>query len=279
MKQETKSRSMEVLFKWIMFTAAITGMAMVAGFWPVQGNIPFIVIPSILVLVLGKPVFFERMKLWTLVIMRVLIVFVVFNMFDGQRYVNIILWMLVINILEATFTDLLKHKQILNAISGFALAIGVFALSGVWVSDAPVGMYYLTNGATFAITLMYVIAYTLWNWIFVSYEFSTSVSLMHVGFLLAPIIGSIINSWLGALGGIGFWLLLRANSLAIGGWMQIGNKAWFEQEYHLDWFEKFINWTHKKSVQTVFMIINVGLIVALMIMANGAGKIAFPKIF
>lgn len=56
----------EVLFKWIMFTAAITGMAIISAFYPIQGNVPLIVIPSILVLVFAKPVFFERLKLMTL---------------------------------------------------------------------------------------------------------------------------------------------------------------------------------------------------------------------
>ncbi len=281
MEQSSATKSnltVEVFIKWLMFTAAISGMGLAASFWPIQGNIPLIVIPSILVLILGKPVFFEKLKLSTLVIIRVLIVVVALGFFPPQLYVNIALWMLVVNILEAAFTDLLRHKQIFNAISGFAVAIGVFALSGLWISDGTVGMYYLATGATVTITILYILVYTLWNWIFVSYEFSPSVALMHVGFLLAPIIGVLTTSWLGALGGVGMWLILRANTLSIGGWMQIANKSWFEREYRLDSFAKFVDWTHKKSVQIVFMIVNVSIVVTLMVLAAQHSAIALPGI-
>ena len=87
---------------------------------------------------------------------------------------------------------------------------------------------------------MYAIAYTIWNWIFVSNEFSDSVALMHVGFLSAPLLGCLFTSGMGVFGGLGMWLLLRANSLAIGGWMQIGAKDWFEREFANARFSKFV---------------------------------------
>ncbi len=271
--------NVEVLIKWFMFTSAITGLGIVAAFWPVKANVPFIVIPSILVLLFAKPVFFEKLKLTTLVIIRLLIIVVALGFFDGQLYVNIVLWMLVVNILEATFTDLILHKQYYNAVSGFLVAIGVFALSGTWVSSGVMHNYYLANGATTTITILYVIAYTLWNIIFVSYEFRPSVTLMHFGVLSAPIFGSIINGWLGALGGVGLWLILRANTLSIAGWMQIGNKAWFEKEYYLPWMERLIKWSHKKSVQIVFMCINIILMMIVLIMAYQTGSFVLPTLF
>lgn len=87
----TTQEKVNILIKWIMFTAAITGMALLAAFYPVKGNIPLIVIPSLLVLFLGKPVFFEKLKLTTLVVIRILIVFAALNIFPRQLYVNIIL--------------------------------------------------------------------------------------------------------------------------------------------------------------------------------------------
>jgi len=251
---------MELFAKWLMFTAAILFMAIMAMFYPVEANIPLIVIPSILVLIFAKPVFFEKMKLTTLVIMRIIIVFAAFRLFNPQIYVDVILLMLIINILEATFTDLLKHKKYFNAISGFALALGVIALKGSWAYGAPIGNYYLVYGPTFAVTFCYVIAYTLWNWIFVTDEFSPSVSLMHVGFLTAPIFGCLATLGLGAFGGFGMWLLLRANTLSIGGWLQISSKGWFEKEFYSPKFAAFIAWTHKSVPQIIFMVINLALI-------------------
>mgnify|MGYP003391159735 CR=1 FL=1 len=72
---QIKNKGSEVFFKWIMFTAAITGMAIISAFYPIHANIPLVVIPSILVLIFAKPVFFEKLKLITLLTMRILNVF------------------------------------------------------------------------------------------------------------------------------------------------------------------------------------------------------------
>ncbi|MGB4984462.1 MAG: hypothetical protein WBO70_01630 [Erysipelotrichaceae bacterium] len=255
-----KNNKVEVLFKWIMFTAAICGMGLISGFYPIQANIPLIVIPSIMVLLFSKPVFFEKLKLTTLLTMRIVIIFAALNFFNPQIYVDIILLMLIINILEATFTDIFRYKKYLNGISGIALALGVIGLRGAWAIGAPFGSFYLVGGATLVASLAYIVAYTIWNWVFVTNEFSDSVALMHVGFLLAPIIGCVCTLGLGAYGGFGMWLLLRANTLAIGGWLQIGAKQWFEKEFASEGFSKFVNFTKQTNVQVVLMIINVALI-------------------
>lgn len=274
---ETKKANtrVEIIVKWVMFTAAITGMAILAGFFPVYGNVPLIVIPSILVLLFSKPVFFERMKLTTLLVMRILVVFAALRFFNPQVYVDFIMLALIVNILEATFTDLVRYKKYYNAISGFAVALGVITLRGLWQNDTPFGNYYLTRGALPAITIMYAIAYTIWNWIFVTNEFSSSVALMHVGFLSAPLIGSVCTMGLGEYGGIGMWLLLRANSLAIGGWMQIAAKSWFENEFFNERFDRFVKWTKGRNVQIICMLINLALIAACIILMMQNGGITY----
>jgi hypothetical protein len=266
---------MELFAKWLMFTAAILFMAIMSLFYPIWANVPLIVIPSILVLIFAKPVFFEKMKLATLVVARLAIVFAALRLFNPQVFVDFMLLMLIINILEATFTDLLKHKKYFNAISGFALAAGVISLKGAWAYGAPIGDYYLVTGPTLAVTLCYVFAYTLWNWIFVSDEFSPSVALMHVGFLSAPILGCLSTLGLGAFGGFGMWLMLRSNSLAIGGWLQISCKGWFEKEFYSPKFAAFIAWTHKTAPQIVFMIINLALIATCIAIAASMGAISY----
>ena len=49
------------------------------------------------------------------------------------------------------------------------------------------------------------------------------------------------------------WLLLRANTLSIGGWLQISSKGWFEKEFYSPKFVAFIAWTHKRVPQIIFM--------------------------
>lgn len=281
---EKKKPNIDIFEKWIMFTAAITGMAILSAFYPVWGNIPLIVLPSIFVLVFSKPVFFEKMKLTTLVTMRIVTVFAALRFFNPEAYVDMILLALIVNILEATFTDLLKAKKICNAISGFALAAAVATLDGHWFVEGALiegTDYYTVTGVKVAVTICFILAYTLWNWIFVSNEFSDSVALMHVGFLSAPIIGSICTLGLGSFGGFGMWLLLRANSLAIGGWLQIGAKDWFEVQYADSKFSKFVAWTKKPSSQVVFMIINLALIAACFIITfqNGGLHYELPEFF
>ncbi len=265
----------DVLIKWIMFTAAILGMAIFSAFYPIWGNVPMIVVPSILVLIFAKPVFFERLKLTTLLTMRVLIVFAALRLFNPQVYVDLIMLALIVNILEATLTDLLRYKKYFNAVSGFAVAVGVAALRGLWQWEAPFGDYYLTRGVIPAVTLMYAIAYTIWNWIFVTNEFSDSVALMHVGFLSAPLLGCLFTMGMGVYGGLGMWLLLRANSLAIGGWMQIGAKDWFEREFRSERFSRFVAWTKKRNVQIAAMLINLVLIGACIVITMMHGGVGF----
>ena len=270
-----KTGKADILIKWIMFTAAITGLALLAAFYPIAGNVPIIVIPSVLVLILAKPVFFERMKLMTLLFMRIVIIFAALLLFNPQVYVDVIMLMLIVNILEATFTDLLRYKRYYNAVTGFVLAFAVISLRGLWQWDAPFGKYYLAEGVVPAVTVCYIIAYTIWNWIFVTNEFSPSVALMHVGFLLAPILGCIVTKDMGVFGGLGMWLVMRGGSLAIGGWMQIGAKDWFEREFASPKFSAFVAWTKKQNVQLVLMLINLVLLGYCIYMTFATGGIRF----
>lgn len=244
-----KEKGLQQFIIWFMFTACVLGVSMLTSYQPILGNIPLNVIPALLVLIYLKPVFFEKLKLSTLVIMRTLIVLAVLNIIPGQTYVNIVLIFLIINILEATITDF-KHKQYYNFITGLVLAASVFLLKGVWE-----GGIYSANAYTVTATIVWIIAYTLWNWIFVTGEFSPAISLMHVGILLAPIVGSIITK------SPGMWLLLRANTLTFGGILQISNKEYFEKSFENDKFSNFIDFTHRKNVQISFMAVNLLLLV------------------
>ena len=276
---DEKQKRVDIVIRWIMFTASICGMGLAAALFPIEGNVPLIVIPSILVLLFSKPVFFERLKLTTLVVMRILIVFAALNLFSKQLYVNAILIMLMVNILEATLTDIFRYKKYINGISGIVLTVAVCALSGVWSEAATVGDFYIVGGAGLAASLCYIVAYTIWNWIFVTNEFSSSVALMHVGFLSAPIIGCILTLWMGPAAGFGMWLLLRANTLAIGGWMQIAAKSWFEKEFFSPNFDKFVKWTKKTNVQVVLMIINLILLGYCIYASVSAGTFTLPNLF
>ncbi|MEG0978412.1 MAG: hypothetical protein RSC30_01315 [Oscillospiraceae bacterium] len=235
----------------VILTVLFAGLAMLTSYNPVWANIPINVIIPIVVLIKLKTVFFEKLKLSTLVVMRLLVVFAALNILDGQFYVKIVLIFLVINILEATLTDL-KKKKYWNVVSGIALAVSIFWMNGTWLDE---GKYYVA-GYTALGTVLWWIAYTIWNWFFVTNEFSPSIAKYHIGVLISPIIGVIATM------NPGLWLIFRANSLTIAGFIQIAKKDTWEEALKDDRFSKFVASTQKAGVQIVFMVINVALIVA-----------------
>ncbi|MEG1017740.1 MAG: hypothetical protein RSE36_08015, partial [Oscillospiraceae bacterium] len=215
----------------LILTSAFTLTAMLASAQPILVNIVVNVVLPISILIFGKLVFFERLKLTTLTVLRIAIVFSVFNILDRQLFVNIVLIFLALNIMEATLTDIFRYKRYLNGISGIALAASVFFLRGTWIdlTGLELGFFskfmhmYEFHAATLIGTICWIIAYTIWNWIFVTNEFSDSVAKLHVGILAAPILGSLIT------GNPGFWLTFRAGSLAFGGCFQIAEKEYVEE--------------------------------------------------
>lgn len=174
---------------------------------------------------------------------------------------------LIINILEATFTDLLKNKMYFNFVTGLALAANVFCLGAIWYPEitGPYSGIYLAfvteKGALFEVsnikmmaTVAWVVAYTIWNWLFVTGEFSPSISYLHVGILSVPLLVSIIFL------NPGYWLIGRANSLTAGGVIQIANKEILEKKLENRKLTKFIENIHSSKIQFVLMVVNLVLI-------------------
>lgn len=252
-------------WSWVIFTVLIFGISILTSFQPIWANIPINVIIPLLVLIFLKTVFFEKMKLSTLMIMRALILLPILGVFDPSIYVKIVLIFLVVNILEATVTDF-KKKKYFNFVTGLLLAITtipVFWFSSHWVGSGDAiwgGPYYVADtiatSGSFAVagTICWIIAYTIWNWLFVTTEFSSSIAYLHIGILLSPLLGIIcfLNP--------GLWLIFRANSLTVGGILQISNKSFLEQKLANEKISTFIELIRKTSVQIVLMIINIILI-------------------
>lgn len=292
---------LDTVLKWFMFTATILGVSVLTSKFQVYGNIPFNIVLGIIVLFAMKPVFFETLKLSTLLVGRVLCIFACFALIPGPIFVIVVLGLYIINILEATMTDFFKNKQYYNGVSGIFVAIGAsaFFLGSTWGttttpyspiyfidgfsnlgSEVAFTSEYFTNQASvfnsavtgttsvgIGITIAMIIAYTIWNWLFVTGEFSSSVALMHVGFLLAPILGVFIGPLVG-MGRFGMapdpglWLLFRASTLTFGGILQIGGKNWFENNFYFEKFDKFVKYVkNSKPIQITCMVICCSLMI------------------
>ncbi|MGP1587154.1 MAG: hypothetical protein ACTTHG_02285 [Treponemataceae bacterium] len=269
---------------WFLFLVYIMVVSIACAFFPVYVNLVFMVAIPILVLIFLKLVMFERLKLSTLIILRFLIILPVFNVFDGQIFVKLILAFLVINILEATFTDLLKNKMYFNFVTGLVLAAGVFILGGLWMPsglpDSALSFIYRADLSTYSAgagvfpkvsepstlvtvgTVLWVIAYTLWNWDFVIGEFSPSVAKLHLGILSAPIFLSFIMAGIykdpTMIGGA--WLMMRALTLTSGGVFQIAAKQFIEDKFRDEKLVNFIAKVKTNKVQAVLMIVNLLLL-------------------
>lgn len=292
---------LDTVLKWFMFTATILGVSVLTSKFQVYGNIPFNIVLGIIVLFAMKPVFFETLKLSTLLVGRVLCIFACFALIPGPIFVVVVLGLYIINILEATMTDFFKNKQYYNGVSGIFVAIGAsaFFLGSTWgTTTTPYSPIYFIDGFSnlgtevaftseyftnqasvfngavtgttsvgIGITIAMIIAYTIWNWLFVTGEFSSSVALMHVGFLLAPILGVFIGPLVG-MGRFGMapdpglWLLFRASTLTFGGILQIGGKNWFENNFYFEKFDKFVKYVkNSKPIQITCMVICCSLMV------------------
>lgn len=245
----------------------IFALTMLTSFFPLWANLPFNIIFPLVVLATKPMVMFERLKLSTLVIMRGLVLLVLFNLMPAPFFYKLVLVFLIINILEATFTDLLKNKMYFNFFTGLALAASVLCLGAMWIANVtgPFSGLYLIfiteKGPLFEITnikmmatIAWIIAYTLWNWIFVIGEFSTSISYLHIAILATPILSSLV------LWNPGIWVLARANSLTAGGVIQIANKEILEKKLENEKLTRFITKVKTNQAQFVLMVVNLSLI-------------------
>lgn len=259
--QQSEHRNQNILL--LILTFAFTATSMLAAAQPILVNIPVNVILPISIMIFGKLVFFERLKLTTLTLLRIVIVFSVFNILDRQLFVNLVLIFLAINILEATFTDIVRYKKYWNGITGLTLTGSIYFLRGSWLDFTTVtdlGFFakffhmYEFHAATLIGTICWIIAYTIWNWVFVTNEFSPAVAKLHVGILASPILGCLIT------GTVGYWLAFRAGSLAFGGCFQITEKEFVENNLKSEMFTSFVKKTKSNGIQIFLMILNIALI-------------------
>ncbi|MGD1822829.1 MAG: hypothetical protein ACPKM0_08725 [Pleomorphochaeta sp.] len=239
--------------KLLLFLALFTLSALLTMFQPLWANIPLNIIIPALLLIFMEMVFFERLKLSTLICMRLLVVVTIFGLFSGTTCVKIVLVLWMINILEATITDLSK-KHYLNSITGFVLTISLFTFFTKQNLASWNGIYYslFYNGT--AGTICWIIAYTLWNWDFVSYDFPPSIAKLHLAVLASPIVGALLT------GNPGLWFILRGNSLTAAGVTEIAFKKKIDKSLESERMTNFVEKVHAFPIQLSLMIINVLLV-------------------
>lgn len=239
--------------KLVLFLTLFTATALLTMFQPIWANIPLNIIIPVLLLMFMEMVFFERLKLSTLICMRLLVVVTIFGLFSGTTCVKIVLVLWMINILEATLTDLSK-KHYFNAITGFVLTLSLFTFFTQENLSSWNGIYYSLMFKGSVGTICWIISYTIWNWDFVSYDFPPAIAKLHLAVLASPIVGALIT------GNPGLWFILRGNSLTTAGVTEISFKKKIVKALESDKMTNFVEKVHTVPIQITLMIINVLLV-------------------
>lgn len=229
----------------VAFTVILITVAVLTMYFPLAANIPINILLPLGVLIFGKFILFERIKILLLIPGRILIVITVLGFMSGGLLVAIIFWLLRLNILEATLQDL-KTKRYFNAASGVLLIASSWSFSGYWN-----GVYYLTVPWE---TLFWILAYTLWNWNFVLLNFPRAVAVYHIGVLTAPLLFCLFTLEQG------YWLILRAATLTLAGCGQIIYKNKILHWLHNDKFERATEPIMGLKVQGLIFALNLGFL-------------------
>lgn len=229
----------------IFFTALLMAMSVLTMYFPLAANIPINIALPLGILLFGKLLPFERIKILSLIPGRILIALTVLGLLQGELLVEVIFWLLRLNILEALLKDL-KEKRYLNAISGALLIASSWSFSGFWN-----GIYYVTQPWE---SLFWILAYTLWNWNFVFLNFPRALAIYHIGVLSAPLLFCLFTL------DQGYWLILRAATLTLAGCAQILYKNKILLWLHNEKFERLIAPAIGPKTQGVILIIVLGFL-------------------
>ncbi len=260
--KQSMIRKMDILNPKLLLailTLLIVGVTYLTVFQPIYANIPLTIVLPIVVLLSLDLVFFEKLKLSTLVIIRILILLPIFALWSGESFVKIVLPFMGINIMEATLVDF-KRKKYYNAATGLGLVLTLFLMTSTWWGNHYTNYAFTNDGkvAVFA-TWAWAIVYTFWNFYFVATEFKGGIAFLHLGILAAPIILAL------ALGAE-YWMVMRAYSLTFGGGViHIYFKQFFEEKFTSPAWEAFIKKILSDKFQMIFMIINL-ILLALMLL-------------
>lgn len=148
---------------------------------------------------------------------RVIVISAVLGLIDYKIATLIMLWLLRINILEACLFDFLNGSR-MNATFGAVVLAGTFSIELRWID-----VYYVMSSP---ILLIWIIAYTVWHFAFMSKNFPQAVAVFHITVLAAPLLQGLLTR------DLGFWLALRGVSLTIAGAFQLMRpeelSRWFE---------------------------------------------------
>jgi hypothetical protein len=191
--------------------------------------------------------FFSPLKLVTISISASVPALVLFK-FIPENYVELTMLLIsALNIMEAVYSDW-KVRNILNSLSGLVLVLLIpFCFRVGWHDNT---YYLLPHSLAF-----WILAYTLWNWNFVVFNFAATTSLYYVSVLLAPLIIIIFAS------NTGLWLVARITTLMIAALVHSTvAKQFILPRFNLSFYDRICtSLKQDKRLQVLFAAITIGI--------------------
>lgn len=239
------SKFLDAFFKlpraaaFVLFTAVLTVVSALAMYYPLYVSLPLMVILPIFIVAFVRGDIFEKIKLSTLIIGRLIVVLAFLTLIPGDILIFLVIWLLRINILEAVIKDL-KGKNFLNALSGIALIAGTWLINIHWN-----GVYYVILPVAL---IFWVLGYTIWNWNFIYLNYGASIGLYHVPVLSAPLVFA-----LGVLSPV-HWLMMRAGSLTLAVTCQMAFKERLNKYLNKKSWVKKLSVVERNSTQAALTI-------------------------
>ncbi len=255
-----KKNFLTVLYT-VIALAVLSFFTYLAAVFPVWANIPLCVIIPIFLIIFVSMTRFEKIKISTLIIGRSLILLVVFAVMPQKVFIYIVVALMFVNCMEAALTDWKKGHH-LNAVAGIVVAMTSFVLLTAHFSGFNGEIGTLFNGkmmntgwyttgtlASGSFVIFWAIAYTIWNWNFVNYEFSPAIATWHIAVLTTPFLLLLIFK------DAGMWFLTRALSITLCGVFQISFKQKFENAFKNENFAKGLAKVKNQNVQVVLLVL------------------------
>jgi hypothetical protein len=187
-----------------------------------------------------KAEFFEKLKLATLIVGRVLILLTVVSWFPAHLFCLVAVLILQINMVEATVKDFMQ-KNYFNAVSGALLIATLWPIHFEWN-----GLFIMS---TKPYAILWIMAYTLWNWNFIYLNFNKSISLFHVGVLAAPLLFAAV-----ALNPA-YWFAMRSSTLTIAVMGQVAIRDTIFRYFASSRYERVLARVQTQAIQAFFLLI------------------------
>lgn len=234
LKKITINNTSTAIAGLILFACTLAITSGLTIYFPIALHYPINVILPIMLAAYFRDQEFAVSKLVVLAIGGIFVLMTIRDYFPVPWFTALVVLLLRINILMAVIEDF-RTGYMLNVVAGLILTLTTYFIDAYWHD------YYYTMTSTSLI--VWLIAYTLWNYRFVLNQYSSGISLFHVGVLLSPLV------IIAVMGNPGLWFIGRGVTLVQACMVQViaEDRQFFTSSINLPSYERL-----RKTLMTPF---------------------------